>query len=747
MSLRKSTSRLNNKVIIRSGGRFGLATREIQDVNKTREEKLKARRAQDQMLATMSFAQQDEHEHPNDLPALAPQSPFSSSGPEQNTGFMSMDVPTQGADSDDDSMDIDQPRGPNFPPGEEGAINSHVGGEYFFNQMLDDMIEHHPKRHDDRTRKKRVQKTVDTWRSQRPRLVKAYLAYKARGPPTNISGETEWSLSVLDFSTNGEHTFFNCEKATETENQTLTVNETLVRHGFIGASAERPVLAFSFSLFEIYRQVHRVCPRFSIDGLSKSLQYLHGMAREAHLENQLRTAYDEYLAILREVDSLSLSALGRLSEQAQTIRLCPPCTYKVKDETPLVPSILLSMDGNNSLKQVDPQYRAGQTREDDRELPDYRWLEEDTVDQFKDEVRKGQSTAKSSQPPNHPVPNLSTSEESPPTLQNDNDDDRIAWLNVNETEELAACVDTCVDRWKNAGPEARKKMFALFKMTGIFVAFISMKYPLAVIHALITKLGEKLGVGYDIMCAFFTTMKRSDKLRDLIKDKHLIGVVPAFHGHAHNRKCQVSWHPQYIEGVGIEDFEECERTFARSNNLASITRLSTPFHRRQEILEHFSFHSEDKFANAGKFILANYRQALKCINDDAQALEALFAKLHITAQDCEQFLKDEREHFNKPIVDVEDEESWKIDYVEVLQTWWAAVRKSNDAAKKHDDLEAFPNKYPAKQASTIRAQHRTTLASERLAEQNLLDLEYHHGNACRIGSRTVRVSGTLSGIE
>ncbi|KAK7054618.1 hypothetical protein VNI00_003081 [Paramarasmius palmivorus] len=79
------------------------------------------------------------------------------------------------------------------------------------------------------------------------------------------------------------------------------------------------------------------------------------------------------------------------------------------------------MDGNNSLKQVDPQYRAGQTREDDRELPDYiAGLEEDTVDQFKDEVRKGQSTSyvqgevkPTTQPPG---PDLSTSEESPPHL-------------------------------------------------------------------------------------------------------------------------------------------------------------------------------------------------------------------------------------------------------------------------------------------------------------------------------------------
>lgn len=54
-------------------------------------------------------------------------------------------------------------------------------------------------------------------------------------------------------------------------------------------------------------------------------------------------------------------------------------------------------------------------------------------------------------------------------------DDDVAWLNVNEltaeeTDELAKCLNTCVERWKAAGPEARKKMFALFAVTGIFIS-------------------------------------------------------------------------------------------------------------------------------------------------------------------------------------------------------------------------------------------------------------------------------------
>jgi hypothetical protein len=50
----------------------------------------------------------------------------------------------------------------------------------------------------------------------------------------------------------------------------------------------------------------------------------------------------------------------------------------------------------------------------------------------------------------------------------------IAWLNVNElssqdSDELAKCLNTCVEHWKAVGPEARKKLFAIFAVAGIFL--------------------------------------------------------------------------------------------------------------------------------------------------------------------------------------------------------------------------------------------------------------------------------------
>ena len=44
------------------------------------------------------------------------------------------------------------------------------------------------------------------------------------------------------------------------------------------------------------------------------------------------------------------------------------------------------------------------------------------------------------------------------------------------------------------------------------------------------------------MCAFWTTLSKSSLGAETIAFR-LKGVVPAFHGHAHNRGCQVHWHP------------------------------------------------------------------------------------------------------------------------------------------------------------------------------------------------------------
>jgi hypothetical protein len=90
------------------------------------------------------------------------------------------------------------------------------------------------------------------------------------------------------------------------------------------------------------------------------------------------------------------------------------------------------------------------------------------------------------------------------------------------------------------------------------------------------------------------------------RDNQTIGCSPSNLGngcHFLRQKTGLNWnlkhYPLYRDGVGLEDFEECERTFGKSNELAAVTRLASPYHHAQHINEHFRFHDQDKHAASG----------------------------------------------------------------------------------------------------------------------------------------------------
>ena len=124
-----------------------------------------------------------------------------------------------------------------------------------------------------------------------------------------------------------------------------------------------------------------------------------------------------------------------------------------------------------------------------------------------------------------------------------------------------------------------------------------MKYPHAMVNCLLKTYGADICLGYDIMCAFIKTLLRS-VLGPKVTAFLLNGVVPSFHGHRQNQSCQLHWHPMYTKGVGLEDFEECEWTFAKSNELARVTCLASPYHCFQQINKHFMFHDFDKHVSS-----------------------------------------------------------------------------------------------------------------------------------------------------
>ncbi|KAG1772894.1 hypothetical protein EV702DRAFT_1181235 [Suillus placidus] len=383
-----------------------------------------------------------------------------------------------------------------------------------------------------------------------------------------------------------------------------------MRYGCIGCSAIRPSIAITIRTLAVYRQTHRMCPWLSIHAEAKKLCHLHNVYYHRYLATQYRIAYDVYLEVLRRIDMKIDTHLWHDTPHWRMLNSCPACQYTLEDEPALKFSVLCACDGNNSAKLVDPD-------------PDDPWVDE---------------------------PDSTDAEPS----------------------------NVCVDRWRNAAPESHKKMFAIFKKSSIFITVCRhgfllticdmvrsgglMKYPIASLKKLMDVFGPNILYGYDIKCAFEKILLRSS-LADDVKRLNIQGVVPAFHGHAHNRLCQVQHHSKYMVGAGKEDFETCERMFSESNALAAQTRNATEFHRHQALDEHFHFADMDKYAGLSNFIHQNYVQALSIIN----ASTIFLSNFQTSTPDIDFAANLEDEHAClQALAHKKDETSVEVDYVKAL---------------------------------------------------------------------------------
>ncbi|KAI0359107.1 hypothetical protein OH77DRAFT_1136710 [Trametes cingulata] len=298
----------------------------------------------------------------------------------------------------------------------------------------------------------------------------------------------------------------------------------------------------------------------------------------------------------------------------------------------------------------------------------------------------------------------------------------------------------CAERWRNAGPEARKKMFALFSTTGIFSCLCRhgqvlavcdmirsgelLKYPIAVVDKLLAVYDKDLTIklGYDIYCEFDKTLKRSSL--GPRAEGRVSGVVPAFHGHSHNRPCQLLWHPMYMAGVGKEDFEGCERFFSQLNGLASGTRLATQFHRHQAIEQYVQFWGMQKHEESGKFIFNNYRQALQIIDEGVRALDVYALELGTSDADYERYLVEERDYLQS-LQSEPPELAQKMEYMEALDNLEKARLKDKAAVelfKKLDFLIVTESLTPP-DVRKVRRDYRSAQVRVQQAEEEVRRLE------------------------
>ena len=62
---------------------------------------------------------------------------------------------------------------------------------------------------------------------------------------------------------------------------------TLLEYGVIGTTPIQPQLGFTIETLRLYRQLRRVCPRFSLDAFAKALNFYHAVSNQMLLIQDL----------------------------------------------------------------------------------------------------------------------------------------------------------------------------------------------------------------------------------------------------------------------------------------------------------------------------------------------------------------------------------------------------------------------------------------------------------------------------
>ncbi|KAG1791119.1 uncharacterized protein HD556DRAFT_1445641 [Suillus plorans] len=415
-------------------------------------------------------------------------------------------------------------------------------------------------------------------------------------------------------------------------------NVSLINVGLIGCSPIQPTIAISLKCLELYHQIRRWKPSFSVQAMVKVLCALHN----APLRDQFAIAFDVYLDILRHVQERVNIALKRDSPDWCMLHTCPACDYKQENKSTLLPRRMDSIDGNSSLKWVD-----GSGHADERIFRSSYLIPASEVDRFKDDVQLRPGTRK-------------VTENSTP---------------ADATESV------CTDNWKTANT-ITDNTIKVFEQTSIFISacrhgmvqtIVEMrrsgelaKYALATTNKILDVYRPNGATGYDIGCSYQTTVNASSISAKARSHQHQF-IVNSFHGRAHNHRCQLRFHPLYRRGLGLEDLETCERVFSGSNTVAPVIHHASYFHWLQFVDLHFRQWDADRYLELSKFLYNNYKQALAIVNDLTPAVEELKLALKITDVDFEHWNAEELD-FLESMAEESDEDVEAMAYVEALES-------------------------------------------------------------------------------
>ncbi|KAJ7467356.1 hypothetical protein B0H11DRAFT_2306441 [Mycena galericulata] len=428
-----------------------------------------------------------------------------------------------------------------------------------------------------------------------------------------------------------------------TEEDVDLANESLLeqlrehhKQGLVPVAPYHPTVVITTRALEVFRVVHLRCPRLGIQPFVRALCDIHGVAPRPWLSSQFSVAFDVYLAIRAVVDRRVEVELGRDAPDWRLKNACPPCLYKLEGEAPLEIAMMMTIDGNNSLSRFALRERevvgedgstapgASKERKDSREVPGDYYLSREEVDKW---AREGMEDLMKGAVPD---------------------------------EEHGEDEDGCTERWQNMKEDVTTRAWGMYDETGFFPAlcrhgFVLVvadmvksgelaKYGFAITNHLLRVLGE-LGLGYDIGCKFGKMVKTHPVLGPLAIDQRFRALVGAFHGHAHNRRCQLCNLSTYVKGVGQEGLETCESFFSKSNALAATTRYATAFHRKQAITTYLK-HTDrfDTWQGLSLLLCNKYRRALRTKETHAELHDAMLRLGVQSREEFEAWLEEEKVH-------------------------------------------------------------------------------------------------------
>jgi hypothetical protein len=132
----------------------------------------------------------------------------------------------------------------------------------------------------------------------------------------------------------------------------VSIAAAFLREGLVPCSPHLPTVAFTIRILELYRNASLRCPHLAVNSFVKSLCDLHGTPFRPYLRKQFSICFDVYLSIRNCIDQRIQTVLNRDDPGWRLRHACPACTYKLTGEAELVFSMLVTMDGNDSLKRI-----------------------------------------------------------------------------------------------------------------------------------------------------------------------------------------------------------------------------------------------------------------------------------------------------------------------------------------------------------------------------------------------------------